>query len=206
MTMHLPRRLAAALVRIGLTLLGALTLVGLVAHPVLGASPTVRLQALAGDDGAWILTAQADDARGNPAAGIDIDFDVTVTFLGSERVVSIGTASTDTSGAATISYVPTWTGHQVLTAGVAGDDGTASAPAGIDVAAARPVLAPEPPSLGLLRSIAPPVGILAAVVVWLVLIATFLYAVFGIAGSRRTSPQRPRHATTAVVAGLGEER
>ena len=186
--------------------LGALALAALLtallAGPVFSADPTVRLQTAAGEDAAWILTAQVDDASGNPVGGANVDFSVQATFLGSDQTVAIGSAVTDTSGAATINYVPTWNGHQVLTATATGTS-VVSAPAAIDVTGAAPVLPADPPTLGLLRTVTPPVVVFVVLGVWALLGGTFLYAVLGVA---RWRPRSKRRASVSVPALAAVER
>ncbi len=170
-----------------LTRAAALAIVALVltaaASPAFAADPTIRLDASAGDGNSWVLTAQVDDASGNAVSNANVDFAVQVSFMGSDRMVTIGSAITDTSGAASIEYVPTWNGHQVLTATVHGS-AAASDPAEIDVSNATPVIPPDPPTLGLLRTVTPPVVVLVVLCVWLLIGGTFLYAVLGVARPR----------------------
>lgn len=181
----------------------------------------VVLHALPADGGGWTLQAQVSDAAGKPVANAGVEFTVSEPFLGKLRAVSLGTATTDTSGAASLAYVPTWNGHQdiaaVLVAAAAGASAgsgqaaggganVVSGPVRLDVTDASPVLPPDPPALGALRAIGTPAMVLLAVVVWLLLAVTFLYAVLGIARpAARASARSPKPHAIAAGAGVRTE-
>jgi hypothetical protein len=99
--------------------------------------------------------------------------------------------------------VPSWNGHQLLTASIAGSDEIDSAPVSIDVQDAAPVLPADPPTLGTLRAVAPPAVLLVAAAVWLLIAATFLYALFGVRG--HPAARHPRTAMRATPALEGAD-
>jgi hypothetical protein len=174
-------------------------LVVLTAGRSLAGGPTVVLRAAPEADGSWQLQALVTDAAGAPVGGASVHVAVEEPFLGTTNAVIIGSASTDTTGTASIRYVPTWNGAQVLVATTAGSDAANSVPVTLDVSGAQPAIPAAAPTLPVMSAVAGPAAVAVALTVWLILALTLLYAVLGVARPR-LGWRRPMPSMKSVAA------
>jgi hypothetical protein len=166
---------------LGITL--SLTLTPVVVHAQATAGPTTVTvnPATASGKGVLSLSAKLTGPDGKPLSGQEIDFYVPVELFGS-REAFIGSATTDSTGLATLGYQPAQTGRQTIVARFTGAGSYAASDASreIQVNEAVPVLKDEPlPFVGLREWL--PLALLALVLgVWGVLLGVFLGTVRGI--------------------------
>lgn len=202
MTLSALRPRAWAGFRLALAALAlALGIAALTASPALGADPRVALRAGVAQDGSWQLTATVQDAQGAPASGEEVRFAVRQEFMGTPRNVTLGTATTDTSGTATLRYVPSWNGDQAIVASVSAPagavgGGVVSGPVTIHVTDAVPAIPDRPGTLDAVGVASLPVAVLVVLAVWGLLLGTFVSAVLGVARPRL----RPARARARLLA------
>lgn len=169
--------------------------------PVAAAEPPPRLEVVAEqeDDGSWMLRATL--MRGGLVqSGQTVEFLQQVDFFG-ERWVSLGTATTDAAGFASLLYSPTSNGVQHLIVRYQTSDGRYESPTvEITVSGANPAIPEEAPVLPIMRVWAFPVATVVLLVVWLALAGILFSAVIGIARSRQG------RATHGIPAGQGASR
>lgn len=131
--------------------------------------------------GQLAVSAKLTTADGKPLNGQHVDFYLPVELFGS-RQAFVGTATTDSTGAATIGYQPAQVGRQTIVARFTGGETYAAseASAEIQVGETVPAIKGEPlPFAGLREWV--PIGMLALVVlVWGVLLGVLLGTVQGI--------------------------
>lgn len=131
--------------------------------------------------GQLALSARLTTADGKPISGQDIEFYVPVQLFGS-REAFIGSATTDSTGRATLLYQPAETGKQGIVARFVGVDALApsKASADIQVSEALPALKTEALPFAGLREWLPLALLGGVLVVWAVLLGVFLGTVRGI--------------------------
>ncbi len=84
-----------------------------------GSAPTLELHAenVAANPKVVRLVADLSPGGGVATAGVLVDFYIHASqFAGAPFLVHLGSATTDSAGAATFTYEPTWTGRQALVA------------------------------------------------------------------------------------------
>lgn len=184
-----------ALVRLAGALIAAVGLIVLTAGPSLAGGPAVVLQAARAADSSWQLQARLTDTAGAPVGGSTVQFAAQETFMGASVAVPIGTATTDTTGIASIRYVPTWNGPQVLEATASGSAAASSAPVTIEVSGALSAIPLEAANLPTISAVAGPAAVVLALTVWLALALTLLYTVLGVARPELGWRPRPMRIT-----------
>jgi len=154
------------------------------AHAQVTAAPTVVTLGPAAPTsakGMLALRAKLTTGDGNPLSGQEIRFYVPVELFGNRNAL-IGTATTDSTGLATLAYQPAQVGRQTIVARFSGGAAYVASEASgeIQVSDVVPTLKAEPlPFTGLREWL--PLGMLALVIlVWGVLIGVFAGTVAGI--------------------------
>lgn len=176
-----------------------------VAPPVLGwthARSEVSVAARPLDTGAWTLEAHVRDVQAGPIGGCTVRFDAKIELLG-VRTVELGTARTDSSGTATLTYRPTWTGTHRIVALAPFDDGTVvSTEAVIEVTGAAPAATPAA-RLPVIGSWAGPMAALVLAVVWGLLAVVVVRVVLGISRSASVNAGPSGPSTSSRPLGSG---
>lgn len=194
----------------------ALVMAGVVLATVSTPAPEVRaaepmgLEATVQDDGTWRLDATVLQSDGRGQSQVPVTFMARVDFFG-ERWIPVGTAVSDTTGTASLLYLPTWNGDQILVARAGGEAAMSSAPVVIRISGALPGVPSEPEDLPIVRAWAIPVGAAVIVTVWIILAFLFLSAVVGIRRAREASqvldgPSQVDGRQTVTVPLDGEPR
>lgn len=180
--------LAAACLPLLLALLSPASTVAGRAHvstrpPVLVGSHThseLAVAARAVDGDTWAIEAHVRDVSSGPVGGVTIEFSATIDFLG-VRTLDIGSARTDTSGTATLTYLPTTNGVHHIVARAPFDDGVlASNEAVLEVTGATQPLARPAQPLQTVGAWAGPVAALVVASVWGLLVLVLVRVVVGI--------------------------
>lgn len=182
--------------------IGALTLVLLgsaaasAADPVATGAPAasawasaVVLEVEAIDAVNWQLRARVLDAAGEPMAAEEVLFSVAVDFLGPGSI-RLGSARTDVTGLATLTYRPTWSGVHALTAQPSRtkEGAVVAGRLSLQVDGVSPPIGADPKSLPVMRAWAVPAAAFVVVAVWIVLGLLFVGAVVGIRRSGGSAP------------------
>jgi hypothetical protein len=186
----------------------ALTLAGLGGQPALGQATTPTARAAPASklvfvgasttrtEGQVMLTARLTTADGRPLSGQSIDFYQRVELFGS-RLAHLGAATTDSSGAAALLYLPAEVGRQEIAARFDPEEGYAPSEAtgAIDVGAATPPFESDPLPLALVSHWLPYALGAMVIATWVVLLWVFLSTARGIKAavpaalpSRRPTP------------------
>lgn len=155
------------------------------------AAATVSLTTTAAPQGRVLLAAQLTGPGGRPISNADVHFYVRTNFFGS-RLMFLGSSVTDTSGAASVMFEPTWTGTHQFQASFDGGDAylPASGKASFDVARVVPQVRPgEAPGIPVIRRATGLLGLAATVAVWIVLLTVVARVVLGISAKRDVSPE-----------------
>jgi hypothetical protein len=123
-----------------------------------------------------------------------------IVFFG-ERVASLGSTKSDSTGLATLFYQPVQTGPQTIIAHFPGDAGYGSVASRVTVQVRdpAPVSHAEPLPLARVRQWVPLALLGVVLATWAVLLAVFLRAVLGI---RRTARRPSRAASTVTPSGV----
>ncbi len=138
--------------------------------------------------GQLILTATLTTADGKPVSDQQVQFYEQVTFMGGQREALLGTATTDSTGAAAIQYQPAHVGTDTIIVRFASSGGyqAAESQLQLDVTDVVPPFTTEPApfsSVGTGLSIA---FALLVVGTWAILLGTLLRSVIGIRAAART--------------------
>ena len=151
---------------------------------------TVSARAVDGDT--WAIEAHVRDESSGPVGGVTVEFGATIDFLG-VRTLDLGSARTDTSGTATLTYHPTAEGVYHIVARAPFEDGVAvSDEAVVDLTGATQPIAPSAQRLPAVGAWAGPVAAFVVASVWGLLVLVFVRVVVGI--SRATAvAQSPAH-------------
>jgi hypothetical protein len=129
-----------------------------------------------------VLGARLNDATTGKAIGnAEVEFFVMTEVFG-PRLMRIGSAVTDTTGRAAVSYRPSWEGETQVVARFAGNAQYAATEGSFEFASVVPVLGHQNSAFGLepIRAWAPVVVILLVVAVWAALIAVVMTTVAGL--------------------------
>lgn len=154
-------------------------------------APTVSLTATAAPQGRVLLAAQLTGADGRPISNQDLHFYVRTSFFG-DRMMHLGSSRTDTSGAASVMFEPTWTGTHQFQVSFGGNRGYQPADnnADFDVARAVPQARPgEAPGIPAIRRATGLLGLAATAAVWAVLLIVVLRVGLGIRLQRGRAPE-----------------
>lgn len=144
------------------------------------AQSEVLLSARPLDNGAWAIEARVRDASVGPIGSQTVRFSATIEFLGVRRV-DIGSARTDTSGTATLTYRPTWDGSHRIAARAPFDDGTiVSNEVVVEVTGAAPPLSTSGGRLATFGAWAGPAAALVVAAIWGLLALILVRVVVGI--------------------------
>jgi len=153
--------------------------------------------------GQLVLTATLKTADGKPLSDRSVSFYEQVTFLGQPRQALLGTAITDSTGAAGIVYQPARKGKDAIIARFASSGGYQGAEAkmSLDVEQVVPAFAAEPvPLAGVGAGLAIAFAVLV-VGVWAILLTVFLRTVIGIRVAARSAASRAAsEAPSSVLA------
>lgn len=148
-------------------------------------------------DGKVAVTAIATKPDSSSASDLALNFVVVPEFFGKKRPVSIGSAKTDTTGTAGISYTPTWDGPHHFEASSDRSAAYAPAQAAVDVqlkAATAPYKS-APPALASLRRSALLGALVVTVGVWLLLIMVVVRVITGLVSGKAEAPSRAQEST-----------
>ena len=168
--------------------------------------------ALGADGQTVMLSARLLDDRDRPVNGAGVTFYVMTTVFG-ERLMKVGDAFTDATGAASLLYEPTWVGDHTVVVRFAGDAQLASTQATFQFAASGPVPVHENARFGLeeVRRWLP-FGVGAAVLaVWATLGLVMVTTIQGLRVAAAeplahplpaVEPLRPAPVGRALLAGL----
>jgi hypothetical protein len=131
--------------------------------------------------GQLALSARLTTADGKPLSGQEIDFFVPVELFGSLEAF-VGSATTDSTGQATLGYQPAQAGRQTIVARFTGSSSyaTSEASAEIQVGEVVPAIKAEPLPFAGLRDWLPVAMVALVLIVWGVLLGVFLGTVRGI--------------------------
>lgn len=131
--------------------------------------------------GQLLILATLTTQDGKPLSDRNVDFYQEIEFFG-PRESYIGSATTDSTGVATLLYLPAESGKQSIKARYLGRDGYASTQvsATIDIKDARPALESEPLPLATVARWLPMVLGLLVLAVWAVLLGVLLRSVLGV--------------------------
>ena len=142
---------------------------------------TVNPAAPASARGQLAVSARLATADGKPLSSQEIDFYVPVELFGS-REAFIGTATTDSTGLATLGYQPSQVGPQRIVARFVGSPDYAASEAGLDIQVKEvaPVYRDEPLPFAGLREWLPASLVGVVLIVWAVLLGVFFGTVRGI--------------------------
>lgn len=181
--------LAALASLVGAALTLSLLPVG--AHAQANARPTtvtVGPAAPTSVKGQLALSAKLTTEDGKPVSGQEIEFLVPVELFG-DREAFVGSATTDSTGVATLGYQPAQPGRQMIVARFVGGSSyaTSEARAEIQVREVVPAIKSEPLPFAGLRDWLPFGMVALVLVVWGVLLSVFLGTVRGI---RRAAESR----------------
>ncbi len=157
---------------------------------VIGASPGRA-------KGQLTISATLTAPDGKPLGGREVSFYQRVDILG-PREASLGTATTDSTGTASLAYQPAQAGKQTIGARYAGGEGfgKAEAAATIDVAQAAELYPAEPAPFGLVGEWLPYALGATVLAVWGVLLAVLVGTVLKLRGAAEVGRQ---HAPAATV-------
>ncbi len=150
--------------------------------------------------GQLVLSATLSTADGKAVSDQDVSFYEKVDLLG-EREALLGTATTDTSGAAGLVYLPSETGRQTIVARFAGSAKLAASSTNsiIDVREAKSPFESQPLPLSSIRAWFP-IGLGTAVLAtWAVLLGGFLNTTIGIRAASRSEATAPQAAAPVTV-------
>jgi hypothetical protein len=131
--------------------------------------------------GQLALSARLATEDGKPVSGQEIEFLVPVELFGN-REAFVGSATTDSTGLATVGYQPAQSGRQTVVARFTGGSAyaTSEASAEIQVGEVVPAIRTEPLPFAGLRDWVPAVLVALVLTVWGVLLGVFLGTVRGI--------------------------
>ncbi len=131
--------------------------------------------------GQLLILATLTTQDGKPLSDRNVDFFQELEFFGS-RESYIGSATTDSTGVATLLYLPAESGKQSIKARYLGRDGYASSQvtATIEIKDAKPAFESEPLPLAAVARWLPVVLGLIVLAVWAVLLGVLLRSVLGI--------------------------
>ncbi|GEM_PF-6240370 len=161
---------------------------------------TVSLTTTTAPQGRVLLAAQLTGVDGRPISNQDLLFYVRTSFFG-DRMMYLGSSQTDTSGAASIMFEPTWTGTHQFQVSFDGSSGyqPATSDATFDVARVAPQSRPgEAPGIPSIRWVTGLLGLAATAAVWLVLLSVVLRVGLGVRLHRGSSVARKSGATVPI--------
>ena len=151
--------------------------------------------------GQLVLSATLTTADGKPLSNRRVDFYQRVEMLGA-RDALLGSATTDSTGTASLAYQPAQAGKQTIKVLFAGAEGYAAAEASsqVEVTQVGTLYPEEPMPFGLIGAWLPYALGAAVLAVWIVLLSVLLNTALGIRGAASAAePSRQPSVSTLTT-------